>query len=96
LYWPPNVPVAETEEAFIAAFETKGFKRCGDGRLETEFEKIVIYFKGIQPTHASRQLKSGRWTSKLGPQEDIEHNAVGLLLGPDYGDRVIYMKRARG
>jgi hypothetical protein len=44
------------------------------------------------PKHAARQLPSGRWTSKLGPMEDIEH-ALHDLTGMAYGSVVLVMKR---
>ena len=92
-YWPPNVPAEESIAAFVAAFETLGFSRCNKGTLESGFEKIAIFLKERKPTHAARQLSNGRWTSKLGPQEDIEHRSTALLFGDEYGRRVIYMKR---
>ncbi|MCI0637958.1 MAG: hypothetical protein L0Y72_23715 [Gemmataceae bacterium] len=36
------------------------------------------------PTHAARQLPTGRWSSKLGPSEDIEHD-LHALEGEIYG-----------
>ncbi len=44
------------------------------------------------PTHAARQLASGRWTSKLGKAEDIEHD-LHDLEGDLYGIVVLLMKR---
>jgi len=43
--------------------------------------------------HAARQLPEGRWTSKLGELEDIEH-ALHDLTGTVYGSVVLVMKRA--
>ena len=45
-----------------------------------------------EPKHAARQLPSGRWTSKLGFLEDIEH-ALHDLEGTEYGAVVLVMKR---
>jgi hypothetical protein len=42
--------------------------------------------------HAARQLPGGRWTSKLGALEDIEH-ALQDLVGTEYGSVVQVMKR---
>jgi hypothetical protein len=44
------------------------------------------------PKHACRQLPSGRWASKLGPSEDIEH-ALYDLTGTAYGKVALIMKR---
>jgi hypothetical protein len=46
------------------------------------------------PTHAAWQLGSGRWTSKLGELEDIEH-ALRDLEGTEYGAVALVMKRPR-
>jgi len=43
-------------------------------RVGTRFEKIAIYAAGGVPTHAAKQTSDGRWKSKLGGWEDIEHN----------------------
>ena len=99
-YWPPNIPVELTFEAFFRAYGTLGYILCADGALEQGVEKIAIYGKttlvGVtEPTHAALQLPDGRWTSKLGPHEDIVHDTLSVIEGPTYGDAVHYMKRPR-
>jgi hypothetical protein len=42
--------------------------------------------------HAARQLPSGRWTSKIGVLEDIEHS-LRDLEGDEYGTATVLMKR---
>jgi hypothetical protein len=63
------------------------------------FEKIVLYGvrvgTDIVPTHAARQLVDGRWTSKLGNCEDIEHDTIEMLNGPRYGVPICFLKRSR-
>jgi hypothetical protein len=44
------------------------------------------------PKHAARQLPDGRWTSTLGPGEDLEH-ALHDLKGMVYGSVVLVLKR---
>ncbi|MCG8587287.1 MAG: hypothetical protein MI757_21490 [Pirellulales bacterium] len=44
-------------------------------------------------THAARQLPDGRWTSKLGKAEDIEHDSANDVAGGLYGEVVEFMKR---
>ena len=80
--------------AFVEAFSTLGYEPCADGDLEDGFEKIAIYQSpgGIQ--HAARQLSTGRWTSKLGGLEDIEHASPAELEGAEYGEVVQYLRRA--
>ncbi len=91
-YWPPSVPRVETLEAFRDAFTTLGYLPCGDDQLEPGFEKIALFALAGVPKHAARQLPNGRWTSKLGPMEDIVH-ALQDLAGAVYGSVVLLMKR---
>jgi hypothetical protein len=99
-YWPPNVPREITIDAFIRAYETIGYTVCLDGELEAGFEKIALYAKrfpwgDVEPTHAARQLPDGKWTSKLGPCEDITHTGVTDVNGPGYGTNVQFLKRPK-
>jgi hypothetical protein len=91
-YWPDDAPREVTLSAFIRAYETLGYSGCDDNSLERGFEKVAIYAIGSVPTHAARQLKGGRWTSKLGKAEDIEHE-LGAIEGRMYGKVVVYMRR---
>ena len=95
-FWPPGVPSAYTLAAYSTAYATLGYQRCSDGTFEAKFEKIVLFAdaNGV-PTHAARQLDSGRWTSKLGSHVDIEHATPEALNGPDYGAPAIFMRRPR-
>ena len=78
------------------AFRTLGYEVCENERLETGFEKIAIYAEiDGELKHAARQLESGRWTSKLGGWEDIEHSTLAALEGKEYGRVMRLMKRLR-
>lgn len=92
-YWPEVVPRQLTVQAFVQAFQTAGFEVCADRRVEPGLEKIAIYARLGQPTHAARQLPNGRWTSKLGRSVDIEHTDPDAVSGPQYGTPVVFMKR---
>ena len=95
-YWPPGAPVAVTLTAFEATFETLGYRRCDDGALEIRFEKITIFATPVgTPTHAARQLDSGKWTSKLGGDVDIQHANAEALNGTRYGQVVLFLRRPR-
>lgn len=91
-YWPSGVSTDLTLDSFIAAFKTLGYQSCNGSEYEPNFEKIAIYTKSGQPTHAARQLVNGRWTSKLGRYVDIEHS-IDALDGPAYGSVEAYLKR---
>ncbi len=92
-YWPSDVPVQETLAAFMKAFATIGFMPCDDAHTEQGYEKVALYVdQNGKPTHAARQLPNGRWTSKLGKIEDIEHEFEGVT-GSVYGSVAQILKR---
>jgi hypothetical protein len=96
VYWPPGAPREETLDAVIAAFASIGFESCQDADVEVGFEKIALFAGASQaPTHAARQLATGRWTSKLGQLECIEHDLPDLE-GAEYGTVAAILKRPRG
>ena len=78
-----------------APFESIGFTRCDTFDLEAEFEKVAIFANETGPTHASKQLSDGRWSSKLGVFEDIEHELEALTGDEreEYGKVVQILKR---
>ncbi|MFM7428637.1 MAG: hypothetical protein ACKO1F_01925 [Flammeovirgaceae bacterium] len=55
--------------------------------------KVALYGKDGKWTHAARQLVSGKWTSKMGSCEDIEHLTPLVLEGEGYGYVFQVMKR---
>lgn len=93
-YWPVGVMAAVTREAFRWCFAGRGYQPCDDGGLVEGVEKLCLYEKAATPTHAARQLPSGRWTSKLGPDEDVEHD-LNDLCGRRYGRPVAFFARPR-
>lgn len=99
-YWPVDASV-ETLEAFTAAYGTCGFSICDKQSrdLEVGVERVAIYVDvdGV-PTHAARQLPNGRWTSKLGRWEDIQHDTLEAIedrdnMGLGYGKVALILKR---
>ncbi len=95
VYWPSGVPRELTIVAFIAVFRTMGYEVCASGELERGCEKVALYALNDVPTHAARQLPSGRWTSKAGIFEDLEHSLEGLE-GDLYGRVVCLLRRRQG
>jgi len=91
-FWPEAAPEEVTLDAFAAAFATIGYTACSTALVEKGFEKIALYATGNKPTHAARQLPNGRWVSKLGFEEDIEHT-LDAVNGPVYGSVVRFFKR---
>lgn len=92
-YWPPGVTREVTLAAFQAVFASLGYLVCQGEEVEPGFEKIALFADAQgRPKHGARQLPEGRWTSKLGKREDIEH-ALRDLEGAVYGSVVLVMKR---
>lgn len=96
-FWPDHLPRqspgTETRENFIKAFEWKSYRLCKDGNHRRGIEKVAIFLKDNRPTHAARQLESGRWTSKCGSLEDIEHARLADVEGSVYGKAAIFLHR---
>jgi hypothetical protein len=84
-YWPGSETSLPTIKSFTQAFAGLGYIECDTDDLEAGYEKIALYIDVHSfVTHASRQLKNGRWTSKLGRSWDITHELDGVC-GPAYG-----------
>lgn len=95
-YWPPGALQKESIQAFVSAFSTLGYAVCEDGSLEKGWEKVAIYqVPDGSPTHACRQIDHDKWTSKLGPNVDIEHEVHALDESKKYGSITTFMKRPR-
>jgi hypothetical protein len=100
LAWPRPKPSSVTVQEFIEVFALFGYVQCDSWIFEAGQEKIALYTdpRG-QPTHAARQLKDGRWTSKLGPRlMDIVHDQLGDFpqtrdLRCNYGGAMHFFKR---
>ncbi len=95
--WPLGPPYYNKKiESLLYLFERRRFVVCDSPEHEPECEKIAIYGSGGAYTHVARQLsEDGTWTSKLGPEDDINHATLDVLVGPEYGDVVKIMKRRR-
>ncbi len=94
-YWPVETSRDDHGIGTLAvAFEAPGYEECADDSLEEGFEKVALYGSGLVYTHAARQLPSGKWTSKLGKAEDIEHDIPETVAGGLYGEVVQFMRRA--
>lgn len=95
VYWP--IP-AQPQEYGIAVLEqlftSLGYEDCAlNADFEPGFEKVALFAQSLFYTHAARQLPDGKWTSKLGKAEDIEHDTPQDVSGGIYGDVVQIMKR---
>jgi len=91
--WPDGVQREERLQCFAEAYGTIGYQICEHGNLESGYEKIAIYTLNGIPTHAAKQLPDGRWKSKLGAWEDIEHETLRAVEEYIYGEATLYLKR---
>jgi len=98
-YWPSELAMNTDPGTMIDLFRREGgFEPCVDGSREEGFEKVVLYSNNNVITHAARQNLDGKWTSKLGSMEDIEHDSVESLedAAPEnYGKATAFLKRKR-
>lgn len=97
LHWPAGIRNDESIAAFVEYFELLGYTLCGGPDYEVGFEKVAIFVKDGEPTHAARQLPSQKWTSKMGfDGVDIEHNDLECIAGSQYGEAAVFLKRPAG
>jgi hypothetical protein len=79
---------------YIEYFNSLGFTISNNPNLQEGVIKIAVYSDDSNEfKHVARQLPNGKWTSKLGDWEDIEHETAEVLLGKSYGSRLTIMER---
>lgn len=91
--WPDGILDDGSVLAAIRFFEHFGYTRAANADLEKDVVKIAIYGDDQGYTHAARQLADGRWSSKLGKLQDIEHHKLENLIGSRYGTVVQIMEK---
>lgn len=107
-WWPvgratlwPVATKALTLGTFVQAYQSLGYEICPKQSVTGEqgVDRVAIYVDATGvPTHAARQLAGGKWTSKLGAWEDIQHDTLEALsdrdgLGLGYGTVGLIMRR---
>ncbi len=95
VFWPVPAPPNDYGIGVLAQlFLFLKYADCAlDASVEPEFEKVALYSDGSFYTHACRQLPTGKWTSKLGREEDIEHETPDDVGGGVYGSVIQILKR---
>jgi hypothetical protein len=89
---PSAVPQNDTVDAFIQAFATNGYSPCADGLVEFGHTKVVLFVVGTTVEQAARLLTKELWWSKMGSEEDIEHE-INAVSGPLYDQPVQFLRR---
>lgn len=93
--WPDGVARDYTVESLVQVFIALGYTPCDSPDNEPGYEKVAIYSDDEEYTHAAKQLPDGTWSSKLGPDDDINHPGLESLADGMYGKVVRILKRAR-
>ncbi len=91
--WPDSVPRSPSIHALTQVFELFGYVICDSAEREPGYDKVALYALDSVWQHAARQLHDGRWTSKLGPFEDISHQSPDDLAGVIFGEVNCIMRR---
>lgn len=94
-HWPAGVKQDLKLETFVRLYAQEGnFHPCDHHAHELTYDKLAIYCNQQgEVTHVARQLASGKWTSKLGDWEDIEHKTLAGIEGQFYGKVAKVLKR---
>lgn len=94
-HWPTGLPHNEQLQTFVQFFELHGYESATDGNVEPGYNKVALYAKDGEFRHVARQMRNGRWTSKLGKLEDISHELDAIEGSGDYGygEVAVFMKR---
>lgn len=91
-WWPDGVERSLSQSALVSAFEALGFVKASDDAAEAGFDKVVLYGKDGQWTHAARIIDSGICHSKFGRAWDCRHSMYSIV-GDLYGHPYCYMKK---
>ena len=92
-YWPLHATRSGSIESLREVFVGLGFEQCDDSAAEDGYQKIALYETQGTWKHASVQMPSGRWRSKMGLGPVVEHLSPESLSGGMYGNPTIYMRR---
>jgi len=85
-HWPDDLPKDSSLSSFVSLYAALGFQPCATAEFEPGIEKIALYQKQNGDIgHVAKQIESGKWLSKLGRNELINHDNLDALTGEVYG-----------
>jgi hypothetical protein len=89
----PGYNYESSIKSFHRLFKDQGFHICDGGTFLPGVEKVCLYTKENDPTHAARQFNHDLWTSKLGSEELVIHDGLMPVSGPFYGLPTLFFAR---
>lgn len=92
-WWPPTAHFDLNPRSLVEAFEYFGFIECDNGVVEDDYDKVALYEKNGQWTHAAIIETDDLYHSKMGIMWDIVHRGGDLFHNDAYGDIFTYVKR---
>jgi hypothetical protein len=93
-YWPGDGSADDSLASALAMFEARGYTRCEPETAGTHDDVVVLYDAAGRLRHVARRAASGWWASKLGALNDIEHQTLDAIAGPQCGSPRVWMRRA--
>lgn len=96
--WPVDLPPDATLANVCALLSRLGFVDCEDAvAIDPKTTLVVAIFldSGTAPAHFAQQLPNGKWLSKLGGGNDIEHRTTHSVEGGANGTLAHKMCRPR-
>ena len=95
-YYNSNDCFNDMLEGYINYFISFGFERTEYFEKDNKYTIIALYTKDEnQFMHVARLLENGKWTSKIGNWEDIEHTTLNSLSGGAYGEPTVFMRKLK-
>ena len=91
-WWPAGVKRSTEPQALFDAFVAEGFEKADDGRFEKGYDKVVLFQKDGEWTHASRIESNEVEYSKFGGSFDGVHSH-NIFSGSIYGEEYAYLRR---
>ena len=91
-WWPAGVKRSTEPIALFDAFVAEGFEKADDGRFEKGYDKVVLFQKDGEWTHASRIESNEVEYSKFGGSFDGVHSH-NIFTGSIYGEEYAYLRR---
>lgn len=91
-WWPSGVQRNLSRQALVDAFIALGFEEATNPEFEAGYDKVALYAKGNEWSHAAKIIDDIRYHSKFGASNDAFHSGGDTLM-QGYGSIFTYMRR---